>query len=203
MTDGLASCAAPADLEPAIAAFHRQAFAALLAGKSPRVADLAEAASRDSLGVAAAVAWLDDHGQLERDGDLLVGAHGLTRRTNPHSLSIDGRALHTWCAFDAVAIPVALAATGRATTSCPACGRTLTVDVEAGRLPETAPVLWMPTGPCQRVIDDFCAYANLFCSRGHVEDWRHRVGDPDGEILTLARVPVLARAMWADVATLL
>ncbi|MGH9231618.1 MAG: hypothetical protein ACRD07_23340, partial [Acidimicrobiales bacterium] len=93
MTDTPASCP-PADPQAAVAAFQRHAFAALLAGGAPRVADVAEAVSRETLGVAHAVAWLEDHGQLERDGDLLVGAHGLTRRPTPHSLTIGAHSLH-------------------------------------------------------------------------------------------------------------
>jgi alkylmercury lyase len=202
MTDIPSSGAAP-DVQRAIAAFHRHAFTALLAGQTPRVADVAEAASRDALGVAGAVTWLEDHGELERDGELLVGAHGLTRRTTPHTLTIGEHTLHTWCAYDAIAIPVALAAAARATTSCPACQRSLTIDIDAGHLPETdTPVLWMPIGPCERVIDDFCPHANLFCTGDHVERWRRGAGDPDGQILALAQVPALARTAWADIAKL-
>jgi alkylmercury lyase len=202
MTDTPASCP-PADLRAAVAAFQRHAFAALLSGGTPRVADVADAVSRETLGVAHAVAWLEDHGQLERDGDLLVGAHGLTRRPTPHSLTIGERSLSTWCAYDAIAIPVALGATARATTTCPACHSPLTVDVYAGQLPQAdTPVLWMPIGPCDRVIDDFCPYANLFCDGGHVQDWRRAAGDPDGQVLTLPQVPELARTAWADITTL-
>ena len=202
MTDTPASCP-PADLQAAIVAFQRHAFAALLAGGAPRVADVAKAVSRETLSVAHAVAWLDDHGQLERDGDLLVGAHGLTRRTTSHSLTIGEHSLSTWCAYDAIAIPVALGATARATTTCPTCQRSLTVDIHAGQLPHAnTPVLWMPTGSCDRVIDDFCPSANLFCNGEHLQDWRRVAGDPDGQILTLAQVPELARTAWADIATL-
>jgi hypothetical protein len=112
-----------AEGQRAIAAFKRHAFAALLAGETPRLAEVTEAASRDTLGVAQAVAWLD------------------------------------------------------------------------------APVLWMPVGPCERVIDDFCPYANLFCSRDHIDAWRHTAGDPTGHVVTLAEIPALARTAWADVAT--
>jgi Alkylmercury lyase len=203
MADTPASCAAPADLQAAIAAFQRHAFAALVAAGTPRVADIAEAASRETLGVAHAVAWLEDHGQLERDGDLLVGAHGLTRRPTSHTLTIGEHTLHTWCAYDAIAIPVALGATARVTTTCPACQRSLTIDIHAGQLRHAdTPVLWMPIGPCERVIDDFCPYANLFCNGEHLQDWRRAAGDPDGQVLTLAQVPALARTAWADVATL-
>ena len=31
------------------------------------------------------------------------------------------------------------------------------------------PVLWMPLGPCEHVMDDFCVYASLFCDTGHLE----------------------------------
>jgi Alkylmercury lyase len=201
MTDAPTGGGTP-DVQGAIAAVRRHAFAALLAGEGPRVADVAEAATHDTRGAARAVAWLEGHGELERDGELLIGAHGLTRRTTRHTLTIGEHALHTWCAYDAIAIPVALGATARATTTCPACQRLLTIDVDAGHLPDTdTPVLWMPIGRCERVIDDFCPYANLFCSGDHVQDWRRAAGDPDGQILTLAEVPALARSAWADIAT--
>jgi hypothetical protein len=201
MPDTPASAAA-LDAQRAIAAVQRHAFAALLAGQTLRVADITETASRDAPGAARAAAWLEDHGQLERDSELLVGAQGLTRRTTPHTLTIDEQTLHTWCAYDAIAIPVALAVTAKATTTCPACQRLLTIDIDAGHLPDAdRPVLWMPIGPCERVIDDFCPYANLFCTAQHVEDWRRAAGDPDGQILTFAQVPALARTAWADIAT--
>ena len=137
-------------LDRAIAAFHRHAFAALLAGEALSVADVAEAASRDTAGVRDAVAWLHAHGRLERDGDMLVGAHGLTRRPTAHSLVIGDQRLHTWCAYDAVAIPVALGVPARAATSCPTCGRELVVDVADGRLPDdSTSVLWIPTVPAK------------------------------------------------------
>ena len=196
----------PSDLDRAITAFQRHAFAALLAGEAPRVADVAEAASRDTVGVAKAVSWLQAHGRLERHGDLLVGAHGLTRRPTTHALTLGEQRLHTWCAYDALAIPVALGATARAATTCPTCGRELVVDITDGQLPDAGgagPVLWMPLGPCANVMDDFCVHANLFCGPEHLDTWRHTAGDPSGETVTLAEVPALARTAWADVAPLL
>jgi hypothetical protein len=188
------------DTHPAVEAFHRHAFSALLSTDAPRLAAVAEAASRDAVGVASAVAWLEAHGALERDGDRLVGAHGLTHRTTPHELTIGDRTLHTWCALDAVAIPVALAATARASTTCPTCGQRLIVDIRAGQLPDGDPrVLWMPTGPCHNVIADFCAHANLFCTPDHLTTWRHSAGDPAGRPLTFAAVRAQACASWADV----
>lgn len=200
MTDPTGTCNPPTDLDRAIAAFRRHAFAALVAGGAPRVAEVAETASRDALDVAQAVTWLETHGQLERDGELLVGAHGLTRRRTPHSFSVEGRTLHTWCAYDAVAIPVALRATARAATTCPTCQRPLVVNVDAGHLPAgPTPVLWLPTGPCEHVIDQFCAYANLFCSPEDLDTWRQTAGNPPGGVLTLAAIAPLALREWGDI----
>lgn len=194
-------CSPPGQVRHAIEVFRRHAFAALLAGDTPSLAAVAEIASRDTVGVAQAIAWLDGRGALERDGDHLLGAHGLTHRPTPHMLTIGDRTLHTWCAFDAVAIPVALAATAQATTACPTCGRALVVDIRHGTLPDHPElVLWMPGGDCHNVIADFCAHANLFCGADHLIAWHHQAGDPPGRPLRLADVPALARADWAGIA---
>jgi hypothetical protein len=192
----------PTALDRAVAAVQQHAFAALLAGDTPPVADIVEAAGNDTVGVAKAVAWLEDHGRLERDGNLVVGAHGLTRRPTLHTLSIGETSLHTWCAYDAVAIPVALGVTARASTTCPVCQQDLVVNIDDGHLPDgPTPVLWMPLGPCEHVIDDFCTHANLFCTPEHLHTWRQAAGDPSGEVVTLAEIPALARTAWADIAT--
>lgn len=47
----------------------------------------------------------------------------------------------------------------------------------------------MPIGPCERLIDDFCAHANLFCTRDHLDDWRYANGDPTGQVVNLAEIP--------------
>lgn len=201
MSDFTGECGPPSDFDRAVTAFQRHAFAALLAGEAPSVAAVAEAASRDTAGVADAVSWLQAHGRLERDGAMLIGAHGLTRRPTAHALVIGEQHLHTWCAYDAVAIPVALGMSARAATSCPTCGRELVVDIVDGRLPDdSASVLWMPRGPCENVMRDFCVHANLFCGPEHLDTWRHAAGDPAGEVVTFAGVPALARSGWADVA---
>lgn len=202
MTDVI-GCCPPPQLGPAVAAFQRHAFAALLdRPRPPRLADVAERAGRDTDGISEAIAWLEAHGQLERDGDHLVGAHGLTHRTTAHTLTIGARSLHTWCAYDAIAIPVALGADAEATTACPACRQRLTVAVAAGR-PESDPALrlWLPTGPCDNVMADFCAHANVFCTTEHLDAWRTACGDPPGRALGLAEIGPLAHAAWVDVAS--
>ena len=189
-------------LNQAITAIQRHAFTALVANPGTvRISDIAETASHEANNVAEALAWLQDHGRLERHGDHLVGAHGLTRRTTPHTLTIGDRTLNTWCAYDAIAIPIALGTSARATTACPACGIALVIDIHDGVLPDqSAPALWMPTGPCNNVINDFCTRANLFCTTDHLDTWYDTAGNPPGESLTLTDIPAIARHAWADIA---
>jgi alkylmercury lyase len=202
MTDPTDCCSPHQRLDQAIAVVQRHSFTALLTNPgTTRISDIAETASHEAINVAEALAWLQDHGRLERDGDHLVGAHGLTRRTTSHTLTIDDRTLHTWCAYDAIAIPIALGITARASTKCPTCRTTLVIDIHDGALPnQTAVVLWMPSGPCDNVIKDFCSQANLFCAPGHLATWRATMNHPPGEPLTLADIPALARRAWADIA---
>lgn len=203
MTDATGGCP-PSQLTEAVAAFERHAFVALLVQAGPaQVAEVAEVAGRDATGIAQAIAWLHAHGQLERDGDHLIGAHGLTRRTTAHTLTIGGRSIHTWCAYDAIAIPIALGADAHAATTCPTCGTQLTVTVAAGQPPpDPRPRLWLPTGPCDNVMADFCTHANLFCTAEHLDAWRIASGDPPGRAIRLEEIAPLAHIAWADVAPL-
>ena len=203
MTDA-SDCCPPSQLAGVVAAVERHAFAALLNQPTPpRLADVAEAAGHDATGIAEAVAWLNRHGQLERDGDHVIGAHGLTHRTTAHTLTLGDRSIHTWCAYDAVAIPIALGANAEAATTCPTCAKPLTITITGGQPPpDRTTRLWLPTGPCDNVMANFCSHANLFCTATHLHAWRTTSGDPPGRAIRLDEVTPLAHAAWADVASL-
>lgn len=148
----------------------------------------------------AAVDQLLGAGRLELDESSIVGAHGVTLRSTAHRIRHDGVGTHTWCAFDAVGIPVALAIDAVVATNCPTCGSGLEIAIRAG-VPDDRPfVTWMPFGPCENVIRDFYADANLFCSKEHVDDWRAAAGTPDGAALTLPEIAAQGRRVWSDVA---
>jgi alkylmercury lyase len=192
----------PPSLRRAVDAFRREAFFALLAGTTPRFTEIADAASRDAIDVAPAIAWLHRRGALERDGARLIGAHGLTHRATPHSFSRGDRTIHTWCAFDAVGIPVVLGATTRVTTTCPTCSAPISIDVENGRLPERPALrLWLPARGRENLLADFCAHANLFCNRDHLTVWQDSNGESDGEVASLHEVPARALKVWSDIAS--
>jgi alkylmercury lyase len=56
-------------------------------------------------------------GWIDRDGDgRVTGSAGLSMKTGPHRLEIDGAAFRTWCAYDSIGIAAALAANAQIET---------------------------------------------------------------------------------------
>lgn len=162
---------------------------------------LAELVGGDGPGLAEAAGHLVARGRIELGPDgCLVAVHGLARRATRHRVDHAGGSVHTWCAFDAIGIPAALAIDALAVTSCPACGQELAVAVTGGE-PEARPgaVLWFPEGDSRHLVEDFCSGANLFCSSHHLGRWRSaRPGA--GRPLSVAEAAELGRGSWADVA---
>jgi alkylmercury lyase len=170
-----------------VAGFH-----ALWRGDQPLVADLAE----DPAVVTAMVAA----GRLEvGDDGRLVAIHGLAARPTRHRVFHRDGQIHTWCAFDAVGIPAALGIDASAETSCPTCGRTITVSLRAGEVTDLSEVrLWLPSADCSHLVEDFCEHANLYCDSDHLT--ASIPAGTSGEVLTLAQAADLGRRTWSDVA---
>ena len=180
---------------------RREAFVGLLRGVPVTLTQVANKHGLRRDRVRAVLDQLVAAGAAEVGGDeAIVGAHGVTARTTRHAIVLEERVLHTWCALDAVGIPVALGLDATATTTCPTCGARLTVPVRAGRARSLPLVLWFPTGPCPHLTRDFCAAANLFCHAAHVEHWKHRAGNPPGRVMSLPEVEDIGGRSWADVA---
>src|SRR5262249_24938634 len=145
------------------------AFDLVRAGRPAGGADLAAALRADPSTMEAAVGALTARGLLERDSHgAVVGVHGLTLWPTRHRLVLDGIALYTWCALDAIGIPAALGIDAEVTTVCGWCAQSLRLLVDDGAPIADAPhVLWLPTSPCANVRADFCPLANLFCNTTH------------------------------------
>jgi hypothetical protein len=144
--------------------------------------------------VARGRAEVDDNGRI-------VGIHGLTLRETRHDLLHAGRLHRTWCAFDAIGIPAALAIDAEAHSTCPACGDGLQVPIEGGHPVPSNIVLWLPSPTVRHLMTDFCAAADLYCGRDHLEQRIDPTRQP-GEILKLAAAAALGQSLWADVAAL-
>jgi hypothetical protein len=186
--------------DPALeAAVRREGFAALLGGRALTLLELAEAAGVGDEVAEAVVSALVRSGRatLTPDGRL-DGIAGVTARPSRHAIERPGREpIRTWCAFDAVAIPAALGWTATAATTCGRCGCATRVEIEDG-VPAGAAWVWLPPADCEHVLRDFCAAADLYCSREHLDAWRAGAGDPPGEGRPVAELVELARTGWAD-----
>lgn len=174
-------------------------FAALWEDRAVRPEELipeqAEAAREAATALARA-------GRCEVDrGGRLIGIHGLSLRPTRHAFVHDGRRHHTWCAFDAVGIPAALAIDATVQTDCPNCQRQLKVTVTGGIPVAGQPLaLWLPRPPTSNLMAEFCAAADLYCS---VEHLGQEVGAAaSGRHLDLDGAAVLGRHTWADLADL-
>jgi Alkylmercury lyase len=148
------------------------------------------------------VRMLSAAGRLELDDDgILVGVHGLVARPTAHRIEHAGRSIHTWCALDAIGVPAALALDATAITACPRCGVEMRVALLGGE-PSAEPDLrlWLPGGPCSHLIDDFCRYANLYCSPEHLASVVP--ADQPGQAVDVAAAAAIGRTTWRDVAAL-
>ena len=177
------------------------AFALLLRDKEPvstselaRVSGLSKEAVSHSVAVLAKAGWLD----LDDDGRV-SGAAGLSLRTGPHGLTVGGAPFRTWCAFDALGIPAALAADGELLTTCAVCGRQLRVSFDAGRPDRSGPeLLWLAEGGAD-LRGSFCAPTVLLCGNDHGRQWAETHGDR-GELLDLETASRRGSVDWADCA---
>ena len=141
--------------------------------------------------------WPGGAAELDAAG-AVVGVHGLTLRATRHRFLHRGQARHTWCAFDSVGIPAALAIDAVARTDCPSCQEPLTVVITEGVPERGRAVLWLPDPPTDDLMAQFCSCADLYCSTEHL---RRRI-DPaaiPGEITDLDAAAELGRQAWADV----
>jgi alkylmercury lyase len=172
-------------------------FGALWDGRAVRPEDLLPGHARRARRATAELvrrgrAEIDDHGRI-------VGVHGLTLRQTRHHFVHAGRSHQTWCAFDSIGIPAALAIDAEARTTCPFCDRALQVPIRGGHPKPSGIALWLPPGTVRHLMVDFCAAADLYCGRDHLEQRIDPARDT-GEVLDLASAARLGRAAWAAVA---
>ncbi len=167
-------------------------FVALWRGERRFIADLTEEPRAVDDLVAAGRLEVDQHG-------VLVGVHGLVTRPTRHRIAHTQGTVNTWCALDAIGIPAALGIDADAITSCPACETELRVTLHHG-----APVdggamrLWLPTGRCEHLVEDFCNHANLYCNHAHLSC---AVADLSaGQVLSVDDVAAIGPRTWSDVA---
>lgn len=160
---------------------------AIWRGRAPEVADSVFTTLAD-----AGRAEIDAHGRL-------VGVHGFTLHETRHGIVHDGVTHHVWCGYDSVGIPAAFGLDAVATSDCPHCGKALHVEIARGEPEACEVVLWLPVPEgTSHLMQQFCANADLFCSRAHLAGHVDAAKMP-GRVLALPEAAALGRETWADV----
>ena len=116
---------------------------------------------------------------IEFDGaGAIIAFIGLSLEPTDHLFEVDGQALHTWCALDALFLPEILSKTARVTTTCPATGDTIRLKLTADRIAEAEPEhpvmsVVAPDGEACRsnLRGAFCNHINLFADEAAFDRW--------------------------------
>lgn len=118
------------------------------------------------------------HG-VQRSADGAVTAFwGLTLSKTKHRFRIDGRELHTWCAWDTLFLPPLLGATAEVESACPASGRRIALRIGPRGVETAEPnsVILSFVTPHQtdverNVVETFCCHVHFFASPEAGEEW--------------------------------
>jgi alkylmercury lyase len=129
---------------------------------------------------ARARAFLDELPRAERDGDgRVIGFGGLTLRPTPHQLLLGAQVLHSWCAWDALFLPVVLGRPSFVRSRCAGSGVPVTLsvgpDAIADRHPATLTLSFARPGhdaPAD-VRGRFCSLVHFFADQAAAQEWAH------------------------------
>jgi alkylmercury lyase len=107
---------------------------------------------------------------IRDDDGRLTGYGGLSLTETAHRFDVNGRRLHTWCAWDSLFLPELLQASAHVRSTCPASGEAIHLHVSPAGVDSAAPrstVVSMrePNEPFgDDVIDRFCCHVWFFSS---------------------------------------
>lgn len=107
-----------------------------------------------------------------------MGAWGMSVIEMPHRLRLDGRELYTWCAHDALWLPLGLGTRAEVESRCPTTGQeiSLTVGPDGVRDPSPAGTavsflrIWADSST-RDAISNFCHFMHFFASPEAAQAW--------------------------------
>ena len=156
-------------------------------GEPVTIAALAQATTRSPEGVAAQVGrWPN----VERDENAaVVGFSGLTLRPTAHVFEVEGRRLHTWCAWDTLFLPAMLDTTAHVRSTCAVTGAEVELVVTPAAVKHAEPQRLHVSFPSLAATDtanitgSFCCHVHFLAGDGAAQAWRNV--HPAGEVLDL------------------
>jgi alkylmercury lyase len=140
--------------------------------RPPKLADRADV-SRDEVDRALA-RW---GGIFTDEQHRVIGFVGLSIRPMPHRLTVAGRTLYAWCAWDTLFLPELLGAPAQVESQCPTSGEPITLTVTGSEVTNPRPMdtvlsyLHKDEPLDQNVINSFCHYIHFFANPDAAADW--------------------------------
>ena len=138
-------------------ALRHQGFTALIQGEECTIPTLRKQLALGEHEIRQTLAVMEKRGTLvwDHERDSLAATGGLSLHPTRHSLHTNGQDLFAWCAVDAVGIPAALSMDAVIHSSCHACDRPVSVQIDQGHLRGSDPtdlMVWVVAGdPSQSV----------------------------------------------------
>jgi alkylmercury lyase len=167
-------------------------------GKPLTVDDLAAMVAIPAEDVEAELRSLAVEGRVRRDrsGDV-VGILGLSLEPTDHEIVVAGRRRWTWCAYDAVGILGALGRGGLIRSRSPLGGTLLEIAFDGGRSVNNEIVLFVPDGPVESVVDEWCPHVNFFLDAAAAARWSDDRG-LSGEALPIDDLTRTGAEYWGQ-----
>jgi alkylmercury lyase len=114
--------------------------------------------------------FTDDEGRV-------IGFLGLSIRPMPHRLTVAGRTLYAWCAYDTLFLPELLGTSAEIESQCPTTGERITLTVKGTQVTNPQPAetvlsyLHKDEPLDQHVISSFCHYIHFFANPDAAAEW--------------------------------
>ncbi len=139
-------------------------------------------------------------GLIRDEAGAVIGFLGLSVGETAHRFEVDGVALYTWCAWDALFLPRLLNATARVVSACPATGAPVHLTVAphgvASAYPAGVVVSFLLPDEAElrrHTTASFCHFVHFFASPEAARGWIAR--RPGTWLLTLDEAFALGRAV--------
>jgi DNA-binding transcriptional MerR regulator len=171
----------------------------LARGEPVPVADLAAAAGWPIDKVSAALRRFP---RVDFDAAGNLAGVGLTLAATSHRVRIDGRELFTWCAMDAVGLPVMLGRPVTVESTCPATHSPIHLTLTPSGVADASPAATVvsevaPTPGCTDIRTSVCDHGHFFADHDAAETWRHQ--HPTGHVWPLAEAFDITRERLHEV----
>lgn len=167
----------------------------LLEGRPVSGEELARSLDRDLSEVRAVIERLGD---LEFDSSGRIVGSGISLRPTPHRMTIEGRTVFTWCAWDTLTFPPLLGRTASVASTCPRSKSPIELVVTPREVrsvrPGSAVVSLVPppsSAGCHGIRESFCSHVHFFRSAGDASQWLD--DHADGVLLEVGQAYELGR----------